>query len=370
MAKELEALAAEAAAGIASEGVSGPSPTPESACPNCGHLLYGRFCSQCGQSSDFRHRSILHLIWEAFEGLLHLDGRLWRTVPALFFRPGTLGKDYLEGRVARHVPPFRMFLVALVIFIFSAERVAHQAQHAPGNHTKLQIGLTPGKSDVITLNSDKAGARAEAVVQLRQNAAQRYAERAQIAAERRDAALKDPAQQARAQADYARALRTAAARRDAQLQAAEGLETGKGQSGFFRGLGAAIERPDYYLTVMFEWAHRLAVLLLPIVAAYLALFYAYKRKFYVYDHLIIAMDYLSFLFLIYAAAFLAPDPVRKYALLGAFLWSPVNLFMTLRGAYGSSIAGATIKAAAISLATAFSFGVLLIGLMVFTFYQL
>src|SRR5438046_880248 len=109
MTKEMEALAADALAGPAAAG-HGPS-VADTACANCGRHLYGRYCHHCGQSSDLRHRSITHLLWEAIEGLLHLDGRLWRTLPSLFFRPGTLGKDYLEGRVARHVPPFRMFLI-------------------------------------------------------------------------------------------------------------------------------------------------------------------------------------------------------------------------------------------------------------------
>lgn len=133
MDKDMEILTAAAGVG----GVLGRvtqkahEPPPAGAvCPNCDHVLTGRFCAECGQSSDLRHRSIGHLIWEGIEGLLHLDGRLWRTVPALFVRPGALGRDYLEGRIARHVPPFRMFLVALLIFIVSAEHDVDVARRA------------------------------------------------------------------------------------------------------------------------------------------------------------------------------------------------------------------------------------------------
>jgi hypothetical protein len=357
MARELEALAADAlVSGMANEPAR---PAPEADCANCGQQLHGRYCSECGQSADLRHRSILHLLWEALESLLHLDGRLWRTVPGLFFRPGALNRDLLEGRIARHVPPFRMFLVALVIFVFAAEHAVRQIQETPHGIGKF------------TVNGQTVKSRAEAVVKMRQHAADTYALKTREATRRRDLALADPKTRASAMADYQRAMRDAINKRDGELGVAKGLDgAGSGGSRFSRGMGAAMDRPEYYITVLFEWMHRLAVLLLPIVAVYLTLAYAHRRKFYVYDHLIVAMNYLSFLFLLYAAIFVLPEPVRSYALLGALVWSAINLFQTLRGAYGSSIVGAAFKAVAISLATALSFVALVVGLLTFTLYQL
>ena len=95
-------------------------------CANCGTILEGQFCHVCGQNSDTHKRSILHLIWEAIEATFELDGRLFRTVPQLFFRPGLLARDYIDGRIVRHVPPFRTFLVALVLFIFAAQHTPHE----------------------------------------------------------------------------------------------------------------------------------------------------------------------------------------------------------------------------------------------------
>jgi hypothetical protein len=356
MGREMEALAADALAGAAAAR-RGPHPAP-TACANCGHLLYGRYCSQCGQSSDLRHRSILHLIWEAFESLLHLDGRLWRTVPALFFRPGTLAKDYLEGRIARHVPPFRTFLVTLVILLFAAE------------HAVQEFNANPHHTAILTVNKQQIHGRADAAQKMRQQVEQKYAERLKLAAQRRDEALKQPGQAAAAQAAYQLALQDAAARRVKSIDRANAVETGKGGTWFERGLGAAIERPDHYRTVLFEWAHWLAVLLLPITAAWLTLFYAHRRKFYVYDHLIVAMDYLSFVFLLDAAVFLLPPVANAVATLVALIWGPVNLFMTLRGAYGSNILGAIFKALAVSFATGVSFIVFVGGLVVSTFVWL
>jgi hypothetical protein len=359
MTKEMEVLTADALAARPT-GVRRETHAAPADCPNCGYPVSDRYCGHCGQSANLRHRSILHLIWEAFEGLFHLDGRLWRTVPALFFRPGTLNKDFLEGRIARHVPPFRMFLVALVIFIFSAEATMHRIQESPHGVGKF------------TVDGQTVTGRAQAVALARRNAAARYAEDVSVAERLRDQTLKDTGARGGAEAGYQRAMQAAARRRDGELGAAAAWENmdKRASPSFSRGLAVTAERPEYYITVLFQWAHRLVLLLLPIVAAFLTLAYAFQRRFYVYDHLIVAMNYLSFLFLLFAAAILPPGSMQTWALIAATLWSPVNLFMILRGAYGSSIVWAVVKATAIFLATAASFLALVAGILIFTFTQL
>ena len=121
--------------------------------------------------------------------------------------------------------------------------------------------------------------------------------------------------------------------------------------------------------VLFGWAHRLVMLLLPIVAGFLSLLYVYKKKSFVYDHLIVGMNFLAFLFLAYSIGLWLPFQVQPFWLLLMLVWGPVNLFMTLRGAYGSSIAGAVVKAATIWVGTVISF-VLLVGLLMsFVLFQ-
>ena len=52
--------------------------------------------------------------------MLELDSRLWRTLIPLAVRPGQLTLDYLEGRRARFMPPFRMYLVLSIVFFLVA----------------------------------------------------------------------------------------------------------------------------------------------------------------------------------------------------------------------------------------------------------
>jgi hypothetical protein len=96
-------------------------PAGESAeCLNCGTRLKGQYCGRCGQRSRSRLISIWQLLREAFGDLLELDSRLWQTLVPLLTRPGQLTRDYLEGRRARYMPPFRTYLVLSVLFFVVA----------------------------------------------------------------------------------------------------------------------------------------------------------------------------------------------------------------------------------------------------------
>lgn len=89
-------------------------------CLNCGTELRGQYCGSCGQRARGRLISLWELLQDAFGDLFEIDSRLWRTVVPLLVRPGRLTRDYLEGRRARYMPPFRMYLVLSVIFFVVA----------------------------------------------------------------------------------------------------------------------------------------------------------------------------------------------------------------------------------------------------------
>ncbi len=95
------------------------SPPPGTPCANCQTPIQGAWCHACGQKAEAFHRSILHLIGEAFEGLTHMDGRVWTTLRRLVLQPGRLTRDYLAGRRVSQVPPFRLYLVVLLLLFMS-----------------------------------------------------------------------------------------------------------------------------------------------------------------------------------------------------------------------------------------------------------
>jgi hypothetical protein len=89
-------------------------------CLNCSTPLTGQYCGNCGQRARSRLISIWELLRDAFGDLLELDSRLWQTLVPLMIRPGQLTRDYLEGRRARFMPPFRTYLVLSILFFVIA----------------------------------------------------------------------------------------------------------------------------------------------------------------------------------------------------------------------------------------------------------
>jgi len=132
-------------------GLVDGSRKPAEACLNCGATLSGQYCGNCGQRARSRLISIWELLQEAFGDLFEIDSRLWRTLIPLAFRPGMLTRDYLQGRRARFMPPFRTYLVLSLLFflvaffdpreelgiLFEAEPEAPQ-QAAPGDRPSAE----------------------------------------------------------------------------------------------------------------------------------------------------------------------------------------------------------------------------------------
>lgn len=89
-------------------------------CLNCGAHMRGQYCGHCGQRGSNRLISLWELVRDAFGDIFELDSRLWQTLVPLLIKPGLLTHDYLQGRRARYMPPFRMYLVLSLLFFLVA----------------------------------------------------------------------------------------------------------------------------------------------------------------------------------------------------------------------------------------------------------
>jgi hypothetical protein len=86
-------------------------------CRNCRAVATGHYCPDCGQETRVALPTAREFLREAAGRLVALDGRLWRTMFALVFRPGFLTREYLSGRRRRYVRPARLFvLLSLLAF--------------------------------------------------------------------------------------------------------------------------------------------------------------------------------------------------------------------------------------------------------------
>jgi len=99
---------------------------PTQACRNCGAAVSGDFCAKCGQETTVKLPTARVFLREATGRYVSLDGRMWRTLAALLFRPGFLTREYFAGRRRRYIRPARLFLV-LSLALFAAIRLFQSA---------------------------------------------------------------------------------------------------------------------------------------------------------------------------------------------------------------------------------------------------
>lgn len=273
MLSEIEAAAADAVGGFFRRKPehSLPVGTP---CPNCATPLEGPWCHACGQKGEEYHRSIGHLVAEAVEGLTHFDGRLWQTIPKLIARPATLTRAYLEGHRAPQVPPFRIFLIVLVLVF---------ATHGLGRNETVNF-VVPGQKTPIVQTTD-------------------VAEGVKVGLNKSDIDVNKK--------------RT-------------GFE-----KWMVDRLKVVMEDPKEFKHALAEWGHRLAILFLPMAALLLGLLFVNRRGLYLFDHLIFSMHSLSFQGLLLTTSYLL-TPVIGLSSRVLLLAAPVHLFFHMRGVYRSS----------------------------------
>jgi hypothetical protein len=286
-------------------------------CINCGTALKGRICHSCGQDSDTFHRPVWSLLWEVLDGLIGLDGRLWRTLPALMFRPGYLTRKYLEGVRARYVQPFRLYLFASVIFfvlfgmgspdwsnaVNPAAELSDEDRAALAEELNELAAENPAASDEIQRAIDSLARDDGEPVDAAELAAVTAASSESFRAEMREQVRRTllPEQ-----------YPGEAAPEDSEVVVGDpgdmqvSIETGgltdlplPARQQLARQLERVIDDPSLLFAAMQRWLPRLLFVLLPIYALILAVGQIWRRGFYFYDHLIVSLHLHAFLFVLF-----------------------------------------------------------------------
>lgn len=281
-------------------------------CANCGTALMGPWCHACGQLGEDFHRSVWKLVVEVFEGLLHFDSRVWRTVPDLMLHPGRLTRRYLEGHRAPQIPPLRLFLVVLLLLFFA--------------------GSLGGSNIVTTTTTDDHGKLVG----------------------KHNRGLKDltPKERAEVQAEIAKAkVYTAGSQPNAAVTAWLRDRAGK-----------AVSDPERFTLLMEQWSERFAFLMLPIAAALLSLLFVFQRRFFIFDHTIFALHSLSATGLVLSLSFLLRPVIGELANL-LWLALPAHLFRHMRGVYGTSVFGTLVRMALLFVGSLIGFSFIVVGLV-------
>ncbi len=120
-------------------------------CANCGTALNGPFCSNCGQKASDLQRPIWWILGEFLDAVFSYDSRTFRTLWLLFAEPGEFTRRYIVGQRASMLPPFRLFVIATVVF-FVTLQVTGLAIVAFKTETILLDKLPPEAAAAIRKN--------------------------------------------------------------------------------------------------------------------------------------------------------------------------------------------------------------------------
>jgi flagellar basal body-associated protein FliL len=124
-------------------------------CLNCGIEVAGRFCQQCGQENVEVKESFFQLLRHFIEDLTHFDGKLWKTVKLLLFKPGSLTKLYIEGKRASYIHPIRMYIfVSAVFFLFMFTGEAPVKPESAGSKANTSKDFASGLQEGLELELD------------------------------------------------------------------------------------------------------------------------------------------------------------------------------------------------------------------------
>ena len=318
------------------EGQAGAHDAHEGgACANCGVERVGAFCHACGQSGHL-HKNLMGLVHDIAHGVFHFDGKVWRTLPMLAWRPGALTRRYVDGERAKFVSPMALFLfsVFLMFAVVSNLATPHTESTTVTPHGPVDTGLLY-KQDQAKL----------------------------AALETARAKVTDPAgataleAQKEALKDEIKGLAIGLKARDAFAHpAGNGTRLNHLNTGWRwldRSVDHMSQNPELTFYKLKSYAYKYSWALIPISLPFIWLLFAFRRDVGLYDHAIFSIYSLSFMSLGVVVLTLFGRigiPTAIIALLAIF-GPPVHMYRQLKGTYRLGRFGAFFRTVALLVIT-------------------
>lgn len=118
----------------------------ENDCLNCGAVLEGHFCHNCGQENLQMKESFGHMMRHAISDYFHFDDQFFATLKPLLFKPGKLTVEYNTGHRVSYLHPVKMYIFISVVYFL----LLFQSN---GGVAKIQDNETPQtKQELIESN--------------------------------------------------------------------------------------------------------------------------------------------------------------------------------------------------------------------------
>ena len=120
-------------------------------CKNCKTTFEGKFCPNCGQSVFEYQRPFRFLLADFTGNLFAFDTRFWKSLKALTIKPGRLTKDFIQGKRARYMPPFRFYIfVSFLFFFIFSSFLGHEVSVSDENKQDVYKVLDEAKKSTVT----------------------------------------------------------------------------------------------------------------------------------------------------------------------------------------------------------------------------
>src|SRR5210317_109084 len=343
-------------------------------CLNCGTELLGQYCGRCGQRARSRLISLWELLSDAFGDLLELDSRLWRTLIPLLVRPGQLTRDYLEGRRARYMPPFRMYLVLSVVFFVVAFFDPHddlsllfepESGPTPEETSKLEAEVKSEAQEVLDDLAEEGLISANQAKVLPSDADAHFT----IAADNGDGGVNfkiDPETGDCTLDDEGFEQMPPWVRKRLTRERLEGICERISADGAKTFTGLLIDNIPVALIV-----------LLPFMALVLKTLYPLSRRYFV-EHLLFFVHFHAFFFLILTLQILfsrlsgliwVPEPISVLIIVAASFYIPVYLYKAMRHVYGQGHIMTIMKYMVMSVAYSIGAMFTMMGALLFALFS-
>jgi hypothetical protein len=369
------------------EGAAGKQgPEAHGKCLNCGAQLAGAFCASCGQRAHL-HRSLVSLGHDILHGVFHFEGKMWRTIPELFFHPGRLTRRYIDGERAKFVSPMALYLftVFLMFGVFSFttsdlfdstnDSVAGDVVEQWKENNETAKERTEEKADALReqLKDEDLSREKRAELERKLSDLQSAQVVMDALAKGDWDALKslETNEQAKQAIEAAKSKAKAdAAKADVQSGADINVGWPALQKRLEHGARQLKDNPSLAFYKIKIASYKYSWALIPLSVPFMWLLFFWRRDIHMYDHAIFITYSISFMmaFLILltlAAAFGVSGAIWGTALA---IVPPLHLYKQLRYAYGLSRFGAVLRLFLLSIAisivlTIFFVLLLLIGMI-------
>lgn len=319
------------------------------ACANCGTALVGPYCHGCGQNGHI-HRSLAGFGHDLLHGVFHFEGKIWHTLPLLFFKPGELTRRYVAGERAKFVSPMAMFLFC-VFLMFAVVGGLAGSMNAP------EVDAVHAGKSLAQIETELTARRAEAKALTerirRGEEAQQDVRALETRLETVEAEI-DGLETAQELASSVKAAGDGVVR--TTVKGGDALKVETGWPLLDHGIAAANENPNLFLYRLQSSAYKYSWALIPLSTPLIWLLFCWKRQYKFYDHLIFVTFSLTFMMLLVTLlTLLGAVGAPAWLIVPTVLFvPPLHMYRQLRGAYGTSRAGGLLRTAALLLFALFA----------------